>query len=414
MTQRLLPFFLLLLGTAFPTLAQTPGPPRFLVEEILVEGTRRDAVREIVAAESLLRPGREYSEQELREAVYRVKRLPFVVDAEHSLRPGGEQGRYQLVITVEETHLGFYSIDYAGFYDGDDRNVQPGEDRVSWGGSATAGGRWFLGSQGLLFGSVLGFEDEGPVSAQAGYTRYNLFGHGGFGSIALSANLDEDRGDAYQVSFSMGLPIVGNHSLRADLAWGEAKDEFFETSFRREERRLGLAWIYDTTDDPLFPTSGTRVTGDAGYSREEDEFDRSSFFPDAKTSFDSWSLGLVGRRHWALTHRQSVSTEAGASWSESDDSGDFGTFEQWTTGVALGHSMDLWGFEKTERFGDFRWENRVDVFRNHFDSIFSSGTSIDGRLTTSLVFRNAWGLIRVSFIYVDNLQRDFRTEQEFP
>jgi len=392
------------------TPAQTPGPPRFLLEQILVEGVRRDAVREIVAAESLLQPGREYSEQELREAVYRVKRLPFVVDAELSLRKGGERGSYQLVITVEETRLVFYSADIGGIYDGYDRNLSPGEERVDWGGSATAGGRWFLGSQGLLFGSVLGFDDDGPVSAQVGYTRYNLFGHGGFTSFALATDLNEDRGDAWQASLSTGLPIVGNHSLRVDLNWYEAKQDFLESTSRSATRNLGLAWIYDTTDDPLFPTSGVRMTAGANYAHDEEKFGQPLLVKDL--SQDRYDLGVSGRRHWALTHRQSVSAALGVSWGGADVSGLGGQSESWTTGVTLGHSMDLWGFEKTERIGDFRWENTLDVVASHFDSPFLDASTTDARLTTSLVFRNTWGLLRLSFTYVDDLQRDFR-EQEF-
>ena len=114
MTTRFLSSLLILLGTVLPAAAQTSNPPRFLLESIVVEGVQRDIVRRIVTSESLLEPGREYTEQELREAVYRVKRLPFVMDADFSLRKGGERGSYQLVITVEETRLIFYSADVGG------------------------------------------------------------------------------------------------------------------------------------------------------------------------------------------------------------------------------------------------------------------------------------------------------------
>jgi hypothetical protein len=417
MTTRFLPFLLILLGIALPLRAQTPAqtpvqtpdPPRFLLESIVVEGVQRDPVREIVAAESLLQPGREYSEQELREAVYRVKRLPFVLDAEFSLRKGGDRGSYQLVITVEETRLFFYSADIGGIYDGEDRNISPGEDRIDWGGGASLGGRWFVGSQGLVFASVQGFDTVGPAAAQVGYTRYNLFGRGGFASVALATSLEEDQGDSLQGSLSMGVPIVGNHSLRADLDWYQLKDDSFSQSFRRESQHLGLAWIYDTTDDPLFPTSGTRLTAAANYAHYEDEL-KDPFFA-SKTSTDTQGLYVAGTRHWALTHRQSVFSLASVSWSDWDAGGNSGNFEEWLAVAGLGHSMNLWGFEKTERIGDFRWENTLELFSSRFDSYFSQVETTDLRLTTGLVFRNTWGVMRLSFTYVDNLEQDYRVRQ---
>lgn len=405
MTIRLLLFLLVLLGVALPGAAQTPDPPRFLLESIVVESVQRDAVREIVAAESLLQLGREYSEQELREAVYRVKRLPFVVDAEFSLRKGSERGSYQLVITVEETRLIFYSAEVGGLYDGYDRRIGPGEERIDWGVSATVGGRYFVGSQGLVFASVNAFDTVGLWAGQVGYTRYNLFGRGGFASVALSTNLDEDnQGDAYEGSLSAGIPIVGNHSLLADLSWGRFEDDFFDTTFRNETRDLGLAWIYDTTDDPLFPTSGSRVVGNVGYSDTERTQENS--FVRIEESFESYGASLGGRRHWALTHRQSVSADLGASWSRFPSEGLGPDFDSWTVGAGLGHSMDLWGFEKTERIGDLRWENLLTISSSKANSAsaFRGDWFIDGRLTTSLVFRNAWGVLRGSFTYVDVLE----------
>ncbi len=404
MTTRYLPFLLILLGMALPAAAQTPDPPRFLLESIVVEGVQRDAVREIVAAESLLQPGREYSEQELREAVYRIKRLPFVLDAEFALRKGGERGSYQLVITVEETRLVFFSADAGGVYDGDYDNDFPGEERVDWGASVTAGGRWFVGSQGLVFGSVQGFDGVGPTGAQMGYTRYNLFGRGGFASVALSTDIsDETDGDMYVGSISTGIPIVGNHSLRANLNWFKSNDELSGSSFRNESGTLGLAWIYDTTDDPLFPASGVRAVGGAQYGEDESEFE-DPFFGDFRRSSRSFGAHLGGTRYWALTHRQSVSADIGGTWNRFGDDSSDPNVEAWTLVSGLGYSLDLWGFAKTERIGDFRWENNLWITSSDSDSEFSRGRFTDGRLTTSLVFRNSWGVLRSSFIYVETLE----------
>ena len=405
MTTRVLPFLLVLLGMALPVAAQTPPSPRFLLETIVVEGTQRDAVREIVAAESLLQPGREYSEQELREAVYRVKRLPFVLDAEFSLRKGGERGTYQLVITVEETRLVFYSADAGGLYDGYDRSFFPGEERVDWGASVTAGGRWFVGSQGLVFGSVQGVDDLGPAAAQIGYTRYNLFGRGGFASVTLWSDVsDETDGDVYQGSVSTDIPIVGSHTFHVDLNWFRFREELFGSTFRSDSRSLTLAWVYDTTDDPLFATSGDQVFVGARYAEDERESE-DPFFGDFRDTGNLFGAYFGGIRYWALTHRQAVSAEVGGSWDQADSPGLPDSYERWAFTVGLGHSLDLWGFEKTERIGDFRWENNLWISSYDNDnSEFNIGRSTEGRLLTSLVFRNAWGVLRGSFTYVDVLE----------
>lgn len=414
MTTRFFSVLLILLGMSLPAAAQTPASPRFLLESVVVEGTQRDAVRQIVAAESLLQSGREYSEQELREAVYRVKRLPFVLDAEFSLRKGGERGSYQLVITVEETRLVFFSVDAGGIYDADDQRVGPDEDRIDWGAGAQVGGRWFVGSQGLVFANVLGVEEIGPYAAQAGYTHYNLFGRGGFASAILSTDIsDESQGsDSYQGALSMGIPIVGNHSLRADLnVYRSDYDDAFSRT-RSESRRLWLSWDYNTTNDPLFPTSGTRLNARVGYIEDERE-DR---FQDpllGEVRFEDTSkaneLGIFGERHWSLTRRQSLSADLSGYWSETDNNDNFyGKYEYWQGAAGLGHSTDLWGFEKTERFGDLRWENTLQILRSDSDSFFGDTSSTDGRLTTGVVFRNAWGVTRLSFSYIDNLDRSVR------
>lgn len=75
----------------------------FLIEKIVVEGVGHGSEK-IVAAETLLRLGSSYTEPQLREALQRVERLPFVVQADFSLRRGSERGRFELV-TIPEPYL---------------------------------------------------------------------------------------------------------------------------------------------------------------------------------------------------------------------------------------------------------------------------------------------------------------------
>jgi hypothetical protein len=92
--------------------------------------------------------------------------------------------------------------------------------------------------------------------------------------------VNEDAADGYYGSSSLGLPIVGNHSIRLDL-FAQQLDygRFAGTSFEQEAYGADMAWIYDTTDDPLFPSRGSKVIGSAGYDTvlqtDEDFFGRS-------------------------------------------------------------------------------------------------------------------------------------------
>src|SRR4051794_17102739 len=89
-------------------------PDRFLIERITVEGTK-EAAANIIRSETLLRPGESYNEGELRQAVYRVHRLPFVLDASFSLRKGSRRGAYELVIDVQPARWFFYDVWFRSF-----------------------------------------------------------------------------------------------------------------------------------------------------------------------------------------------------------------------------------------------------------------------------------------------------------
>ena len=86
---------------------QAPEPTHFLIEKITVEGPK-EAAANIVRAETLLRAGETYSEDQLRQAVYRVRRIPFVLDATFSLRKGSQRGAYELLIEVTPARWFFY------------------------------------------------------------------------------------------------------------------------------------------------------------------------------------------------------------------------------------------------------------------------------------------------------------------
>src|SRR4051812_46655659 len=97
---------LLLFALAFPAFAQE----RFLIERIDVRHLVH-ASADVVRAESRLREGQQYDENELRDANNRIKRLPFVLDAAFTLERGSVRDAYVLAITINETKPFFYLWD---------------------------------------------------------------------------------------------------------------------------------------------------------------------------------------------------------------------------------------------------------------------------------------------------------------
>ncbi|HEX2225308.1 MAG TPA: hypothetical protein VHN15_14000 [Thermoanaerobaculia bacterium] len=424
---RLALFFLALWGVPALLCAQEGEPAaRFLIEKITIEGLQRRSARAIVAAETRLREGETYTEAALRQAIYRVKRLPFVLDAEMSLRRGSERGAYELVVTVEPTRPVF-------FLAGIDGRVVPGRgglsggERLVYSSGATAGVRRFVGSHGLLFASVGKGEGTAP-GYQLGYTHYDLAGSGGYASVGIDWTRDEDRdrglvfaeGEAAEVE--LGYPVAADHSLRASVYWARSSQatlfdsiQFGVVEIRSRADGWGadLDWIYDTTDDPVFPSQGDTVTASIDYERGEIRHEARegtepqplpSGFRESASDI-SWSLSTSGRRHFRLTPRQSVSFGAQASWQEEsrDPSASF-KGRLVSTAVNGSHSLSLWGFEKTERIGDLRLES--GLFVGH--SRVSASYPIDERgrttagLSTSVVFRNAWGVLRASLSYSED------------
>lgn len=391
--------FLVLLFLA--TAAAAQDPPRFLIERIAVEGVERETAREIVVSESLLQEGRTYSEQELREAVYRVKRLPFVVDADMALRKGSERGAYELVISVEMAKPLAFSLDVFGF--GTDEDSPFRDERFDWGASGTVGARKFIGARGLLFGSVQGFEGISGQVVQLGYTHYGLFRSGGYATVALSSGVGEEyASDDLQTSLQVGIPITGNHALRTTFAWSRYEDELRFTEPRGELRFEAwagqLEWIYDTTDDPIVPTEGLKLTGLASYVEQSQSFGSDFISPSETTS---WRLRADGRKYWALTPKQSVGVGGGYAYSENESF--FGGSHEQALSAEVLYAISPWGFETSRRLGDLRLETGLAVDHFRESSPFDDQEETALGLRTALLFRNAWGVVRIGVSYIDEL-----------
>ncbi len=398
-------------------LAAVP-PAVFFIEKITVEGTRQ-ASPDLIVAESLLRAGQSYTETALRQGVYRVRRLPFVRAARFSLRKGSERGSFELVITIEETHRVFF---------GAESFLVEGED-WALGGVGTVGARAFVGAHGVAFVALQGDQ------VRVGYTYYNLLNRRAFASLELGhsddccegliydhvfggPDLDLRPPDTDSVALTLGFPVARNQSVRASFLASEAdsfgiattltpEGEVLQERFPADQRRrqVELAWVLDTTDDPVVPSQGTLASVSAiGRTTQGD----SRFFQGVTRSQEELVAGVASVRHyWPLSTRQSLALAGSLAIARIDNEIEAcclpftqrfaSDFVSESTTVDLGYSASLWSYEQSRRLGDLRFEARLSPLLASHDG-FEDSTFFTN-LEAGLVFRNAWGIFRFRIFY---------------
>jgi hypothetical protein len=384
----------LLTGLAPASARAQEDPPHFLLERIAVEGMKRAGADRLVVAESQLREGSAYSEDDLRQAVYRIKRLPFILDADFTLRKGSERGRYELMIGVEEVKPVFFQ--FAADFELSERPRGFGGFRERLIDSGIVGVRYFVNSHDLAFAT---WNPDGYVNL--GYTRYNLFGRGGYASLQASGESD---GTYRTVALTAAVPVSGNHALRSTTSWYHSD---YATAWGQ-----GLEWLYTSTDDPLLPSSGVegtvRAAYDSGHIKAVVREDGTVGEIGDKTVGTSASI----RRHWPVTLRQSVSAGAAANYirSRADRDSFLGAAgtqrKSYSGGADIGYAVSLL---RTQGLGPRR-DLRVEAGLFYADQYYDGGFYRDrGRgwgASLGLVFRNAWSLIRVGLRYSQRLGGD--------
>lgn len=416
--------------------------PRFLIQTITVEGTRREASQGILLEESLLKPGQAYSERELREAVYRVRRLPFVFSADFSLRKGSERGTYELVVTVQETTRFFFGREVTHLLIDDDAassalGYSP-EQLLKPENKGLAGLRLFVGSRGVAFAAL-----SVDTGLQAGYTQYGLFGTRAVATLGASRNyccprevfplgLDPDvttmtTRESNRYTAAVAMPLAGNHSVRTRLTLAEGEpgtrrsflrgpgfDRHFDLESNFSRLQLDLKWVYDNTDDPLFPSDGVTLSAglelsDLELTEQGREFFGSPFpgeIPDSDAHL--LAAAVSGQKTWPLTQRQAVSanvrTAVGRSSLQKVLIGDELVSEDVTAlevTAGLRHAVSLWGFERARRLGELRLETTANYGYEALSPRIGAGSVGRVQLGTSLAFRNRWGLFRLGLSYLN-------------
>jgi hypothetical protein len=403
---------LLLFGlAALPTSSlraeeENPPPPSFFIEEIRIEGIRQIS-EGILLAESRLQAGMSYGEIDLLKAIYRIHRLPFVLDATFSLRKGSMRGLYVLNVSVEETR----SLFYYGELVAQESNLDSATDIGLIG---VVGWRHFIRRAEMLFAAV---DTDG---IQAGYSHYDLFGKGLFFNLSYSRN-----GCCLGTIFPLGLEpvetIISDASSGSELGqvivgiplrhsqsifFSASQEEFDNTSLR--QKKLALSWVRDTSDDPFFPTRGIRILTQLQTTDFNFHFNLPLISADGsrfEVLEQSSSLTASSTQHWPIGngHAISVIIQGGLGRSERRDAR--GSFESsfFTTALGARFSANLLGQKASRQWNDLRWEtNLLYQLQTTLEPRSASleGTDRSAKLSTSLALRHDWGILRLGFVYV--------------
>ena len=451
MRTRTLRALALLLLAALPLRAQEEAsqePARFLIETITVEGPQEGAAN-IVRAETLLEEGKTYTEDQLRQAVYRVHRLPFVLDASFSLRKGSQHGAYELAIEVQTARWFFFDHWIRAFRFAEPLDLEESvrtdetmKSSVFLGG--LAGARRFVGRSGVLFGAL-----DSEDGAQVGFTKYDLFHRGILASAGYSRTVccvrevlplaldptftswgfDSSR----KISLGLAIPLGGPQSIQLSLSErrGDVSSrrnvivdpqaqvpvifiEDGELAYGRAEAK----WVYDTSDDPLLPTRGLSLSAGLEAAR----FDgrdliellpsvEGDLFPIPIPAFHSEEVVAAASaiRHWPITPRQTVSATGRVFGGTSRLENLMVRFEPPrdvdldTFGGSLGvqHALNLRRSRHSAGFTDVRLESGVEMGVERTSPDLGPSPLERFSAWVGLVFRNQWGRVRAFLSYLD-------------
>jgi hypothetical protein len=421
-----------------------PESARFLIETITVAGPK-EAAANIVRAETLLHEGESYSEGELREAVYRVHRLPFVLDASFALRKGSRRGAYELVIEVQPARWFFFDhwIRAYGFdqpLDLEDETFRGDRSSAAIGG--VAGARMFVGRSGELFGA---FDTRDGL--QAGFTQYDLFHRGILASAGVSRELccvtevlslaldptfsSWSFESSRKISLGMSVPLGGRQSFQVALSdrRGQAGShrgvlvdspdqvrQAFSSTGELAYQRAEAKWVYDTSDDPFLPTRGISLSAGVEAARfdssdllefmSEPPFDLQPVLP-----FHSEQVvaALSGNWHLSLSPKQTVSLMGrvfgGTSHLENlrlrDRTVNAESVESYGVSVGAQHSVTLRRSRSRDNFVDVRLETGAEIGVEKTAPDFGPSPLKRFSAHIGLVFRNAWGRVRATLTYLD-------------
>lgn len=270
----------LCLLTSVAAFAQQQQPARYRLERIVVEGS--NISEDVVRAEARLTEERMYTEEDFRQAVYRIRRLPFVTDATYRIEPGVTAGGTTLIVRILGTTALFYDVDLRG-----DRTPD-GETHKD--AAVLIGGRALLDNLGVFEGAVRKTDNGDGLDLGIAYRAYGIMGTGGFGSIAIGKRIRAKELDyAPSLVLTLGYPLSQKQTISLSASQSKTtfkrdfdvngddddnedtdsdKDDNVTLKDRNKFNYAELRWSYESTDDVFFATRGISAGAGPNWSQQ--------------------------------------------------------------------------------------------------------------------------------------------------
>ena len=317
----------LLIALVLVTLPSFAQERQFVLEGIEVRNTARVSPQ-VLVAETTLRAGRAYSEVDIRNAVARLERLPFVFKAGYTIENN------VLVISVTEMKPLSFLLDARGIAavnptTANDFDYDFTDPTTPW-PDVAAGVRRIVGGSGVAHFSMPvlrrrnGFGTN-YTAYELGYTRYRLLGTRLFATAIVRSPTDSLGEGTFTPEFIAGLPLTPTQTVTVDVedtTFRDADLNIFGKTFRdlHAQRTITLTWTYDTTNEPYAPSRGTFVEiapvywtrDDAGFHKRPPQFVATATHLRAK------GVDLAALHHWELSGVNSVFGGVLAGWVDID------------------------------------------------------------------------------------------------
>jgi hypothetical protein len=387
------PFIALaLLLTAATALAQST-----VIERIDVATTR--VKPGIIRSETRLRAGRAYTTGQIDQALYRVRRLPFIVDATYSLDPGSAPDRRVLTIHVIEEQRFHYTFDAQGV-------AQRGGYATS---TAGLGLHFFPGSNGILDANMGGVGSSGGGGAGNGhfgdvsvqYTGYGLFGSSAFAGIGVTTRYNGGGERLTSPLALVGIPLTQTQTVRGTYQRSGLKSD--------NNSVMTVEWLLDTTDDPYFARRGVSLA--AGPQWQKFHFAATFNSPPHVLVVDDnlKSSGFVAaaEKFWPVaTHSALWARANGSALTDSPTSnGVKGPDTHRQLGdvlIGVAQNFDAWRGTEGDGFHRLRVELGVGYHRDRQKHTFSTEDRSGGELFVNIAHRSRYGVFRLGVSFVSS------------